>query len=274
MAQTMPRSGPQPLRPRKRELPFPLNLYQTAVGKKWVMALTGIALLGYVLVHMLGNLHVYEGPVKMHQYAEALRDLGGDVLPRTWVLWGLRIGLIAAFVLHIHSAFTLTRMNRAANVSYADGGQGAVQDPVSRFASRTMRWTGVIVLLFIFYHLADLTWGWWPWVDFVHGDPYHNIVSSLEHIPVALLYIAANIALALHIYHGAWSIFQSLGINNPRFNRARKRFAQGFAAIILIGNLSFPIMVQIGVVDEENRQSPIGFGHDDDEATATTEVQR
>lgn len=271
MAQTMPRSGPQPLRPPRRALPFPLNLYQTAVGKKWVMALTGIALLGFVLAHMIGNLHAYEGPVKMHEYAEALREIGMDIIPRTWFLWAMRIGLILAFALHIHAAFSLTRMSQRSDAGYQGPSRGQAGDVGTRFASRTMRWTGPIVLLYLFYHLADLTWGWWPWVDFVRGDPYHNLVSSLENWPVALLYIAANIALAVHIYHGAWSMFQSLGINNPRFNDARRWFAKGFAAVILIGNLSFPIMVQAGVIDEENRQTPIGFQYDDE---ATAEVQR
>lgn len=231
-------------KPRVR-LPWPLSVYQSAVGKKWVMALTGIALLGFVLVHMIGNLHLYEGPVKLGEYAEALRDLGGDIVPRTWILWGMRIGLIAAFGLHIHSAWSLTVMSRRADASYV-GGRGYA---AASYASRTMRWTGPIILLYLFYHLADLTWGWFN-PDFVRGDPYHNVVASLSNIPVAILYAVANIALAVHIYHGAWSMFQSLGVNSPKLNPLRRRFAQGFAAVILIGNLSFPIFVQAEVIDD------------------------
>ena len=85
-------------------MPFPLNIYQSAIGRKWVMALTGIGLLGFVLVHMIGNLHIYEGPAKMHEYAESLRTLGGGLVPKTFVLWLFRLGLIGMFVLHIHSA--------------------------------------------------------------------------------------------------------------------------------------------------------------------------
>jgi len=232
----------------RRELPWPLNLYQSAVGKKWVMALTGLALLGFVLVHMLGNLHLYDGPWETHEYAETLRDLGTEVIPRTWVLWGLRIGLIAAFGLHIHSAYSLTRMSRSADRRYA-GGRDYI---AANYASRTMRWTGPLVGLFVVYHLADLTWGHFN-PDYIRGDPYHNVVASLSNLPVAIWYIVANVALAVHIYHGAWSMFQSLGINSPRWNPLRRRLAQAFAAVILVGNLSFPILVQAGVIDDGGR---------------------
>jgi succinate dehydrogenase / fumarate reductase cytochrome b subunit len=270
--QTRPRPGRvTPIRKQpKHRLPFPLSLYQSAVGKKWVMALTGIALLGYVLVHMIGNLHIYEGPEQINSYGEALRDLGGDLLPRTLALWLLRVGLITAFVLHIHSAYGLTRMNLAANDRYA-----SKRDYVAaNFASRTMRWTGVIILLFLFFHLADLTWGWWLGNDYVRGDVYHNVTESLSSIPVAIIYIVANIALAVHIYHGAWSIFQSLGINNPFINKARRPFAAGFATIILIGNLSFPIAAVTGFVNEDNRTTPPPAEVHTTEGAATTEVPR
>ena len=118
MSQTMTRSQPggaTPIRKTPRRLPFPLSIYQSAVGKKWVMALTGIAIIGFVVVHMIGNLHLYEGPLQVNEYGEALRDLGGHLLPRTLLLWIMRIGLLTAFVFHIHSAYGLTRMNMAAN---------------------------------------------------------------------------------------------------------------------------------------------------------------
>ena len=100
-----------PVRPRGRQWPFPLNLYQSAVGRKWVMAVTGIGLIGFVLVHMIGNLHVYEGPAQMHEYAESLRTLGGGLVPTGTILWIMRAGLLAMFVLHLHSAITLSRMS-------------------------------------------------------------------------------------------------------------------------------------------------------------------
>jgi succinate dehydrogenase / fumarate reductase cytochrome b subunit len=247
-------AGPVNKGPRIR-LPWPLSFYQTAVGKKWVMALTGIGLLGFILVHMIGNLHLYEGAFETYEYGEALRDLGGHFVPRTWLLWGMRIGLIAMFGLHIHSAATLTRMNQRANPKTVPGGgkqyEGGRDYIAADYASRSMRWTGIIIGLFLVYHLADLTWGHFN-PDFVRGDPYHNVTESLGNIGVAIIYIVANIALALHIYHGAWSMFQTLGINSPKYNNARRRFAQGFALVILVGNLSFPIMVQADVIDEDN----------------------
>jgi succinate dehydrogenase / fumarate reductase cytochrome b subunit len=113
-----------------------------------------------------------------------------------------------------------------------------------------MRWTGIIVGLFIIFHLADLTWGTLNG-DFVRGDPYNNLVYSMQRLPIAILYVVANVALAIHIFHGAWSLFQSLGLNNPRFNQWRRRFAQGFAAVILVGNVSFPVLVTAGVIDPD-----------------------
>ena len=110
-----------------------------------------------------------------------------------------------------------------------------------------MRWTGIIVILFIVFHLADLTWGSAN-PHFVRGEVYDNMVHSFERVPVAIAYIVANLALAVHIFHGAWSLFASLGVSNPRLIRFRRSFAIGFAAIILIGNISFPVMVQAGVI--------------------------
>ncbi len=233
-----------PIRRRPPQLPWPLNIYQTAVGKKYVMALTGIGLLGFVVVHMIGNLHLYEGPAQVHFYAEALRDIGGHLVPRTFVLWVMRIGLIGMFAAHIHSAYTLSRMSQKADSSYV----GKRDYIAANFASRTMRWTGPIILLYVVYHLADLTWGWFS-DDWVRGDVYNNVYQSMSALPVAILYIVANIALAIHIFHGAWSMFQTLGINNPAYNRLRRGFATGLAGLILLGNLSFPIAVQAGLID-------------------------
>jgi succinate dehydrogenase / fumarate reductase cytochrome b subunit len=110
-----------------------------------------------------------------------------------------------------------------------------------------MRWTGIIILLFLIFHLMDLTWGNAN-PDFLRGDPYNNLVYSMQRVPVAIVYILANIALGVHLYHGGWSLFQSLGINNPKYNRLRRQFAIGFAALITVGNLTFPIAVQLDLV--------------------------
>src|SRR5262249_7811276 len=179
---------------------------------------------------------------------ERERGVGGEVVVPmargTLVLWVLRIGLIVALLLHLHSAYSLTVMNhRARPVKY----QSHRDYVAANFASRTMRWTGIIVLLFLAFHLADLTWGFAN-PDFVRGEPYQNLVESLTRLPVAILYIVANIALGIHLFHGAWSLFQSIGSNNPRFNEWRRWFAATFAAIIVVGNVSIPVAIMAGVV--------------------------
>lgn len=251
MAQAIQSRGPvtgTAVKAKKRR-PFLLDLYGTAVGKKYVMAITGIMLLGFVLTHMIGNLKMYLGAEDYNHYAEFLRELLVPILPRTVLLWLLRFGLIGAVLLHIHAAYSLTVMNRKArSVKY----QSPRDYQIANFASRTMRWTGIIVALFVLWHLADLTWGTVNAIGgdgmFVRGDAYGNVVRSLERVPVAVLYIVANIALGTHLFHGVWSLFQSMGWNNPRFNKWRRGIATAFATIIVVGNVSFPIAVLAGIV--------------------------
>jgi succinate dehydrogenase / fumarate reductase cytochrome b subunit len=238
---------------RAKRKPFLLDVYSTAVGKKYVMAITGIIGIGFVVFHMIGNLKVYLGAIDENGqqvydidiYGEFLRELLVPILPRTYALWGLRLVLIAAVILHIHASYTLTVMNRKARpVKY----QSARDYQIANFASRSMRWTGIIVALFIIWHLADLTWGWAN-PDFSRGDVYRNLDASLSRIPVAILYIVANIALGIHLFHGTWSLFQSMGWNNPKFNQWRKGAAAGVATLVVVGNVSFPIMTLAGVIE-------------------------
>jgi succinate dehydrogenase / fumarate reductase cytochrome b subunit len=236
-----------------RRLPWPAEFYRTSVGKKWTMAVTGIVLLGFVLAHMIGNLKIYigfltvENAYEIDLYGEALRSLFFPILPGYVALWLLRLGLLAALILHLHAAYALTIQNRhARQIEY----QGPREYLAADYASRTMRWTGVIVLLYIGWHLADFTIGI-PGIapaGWEEGAVYSNFVLSLERVPVSILYIVANLALGIHIYHGAWSMFQSLGVNNPKFNVWRRYFAIAFAAVIVIANVSFPIAVLTGLV--------------------------
>lgn len=229
-----------------RKLPWPLEFFRSYVGRKWVMAVTGIVWLLYLLAHMLGNLKVYFGPEEINHYGEALRDLGGALAPRTHVLWALRIGLIVTLAVHLWAAYSLTLVKWQARGSRYDR-----RDYLAAgFASRTMAWTGTIVLLFVLFHLADLTWGVEPAAsgEFARGEIYGNLVASFERLPVALLYIVANLALGLHIFHGTWSLFQSLGWSHPRFNAWRRYGAWALTAVIVAGNLSVPIAVQTGIV--------------------------
>ncbi len=266
--------NPQPIRDRKKPLPFPMNIWQSAVGRKWIMAITGAGLISFVIAHMVGNFHVFESPSETHEYAETLRELGGGIIPRTWLLWVLRFGLIAMFGLHIAAAYTTKEISRRASdgANFIDGQKsypGGRDYIAADYASRTMRWTGPIILLYLIFHLADLTWGWLPHTDYVRGDPYHNLATSLSNVPVAILYIVANTALAIHVFHGAWSLFQSLGLNNPKYNSARRGLAMGLAGVILIGNLTFPILTQAGVIDDAN--NPCGEITDVEDNTACHE---
>ncbi len=234
---------------RRGPSPWPLQLYSSAVGKKWVMAITGIVLLGYILAHMVGNLKVYVGPEEIDGYGEALRDLGGNLVPRTSLLWLMRIGLTAAFVLHVHAAYSLALLNkRQRPVGYASPREYVV----ASYASRTMVWTGTIVLLFLIFHLADLTWGTEPaaTADFARGAVYTNMVATFSRWPVSVFYVVANLALGVHVFHGTWSLFQSLGINNPRFNPWRRHLALGFTVVVTGGNLTFPLAVLSGIVGD------------------------
>jgi len=232
----------------KKRKPFLLDLYSTALGKKYVMAITGIIGIGFVIVHMVGNLKMYlgrvDGEYDIDVYGEFLRDLLVPLLPRTYALWALRLVLIGALALHLHAAWSLTVLNRRARpVKYKSKRDYVAAD----FAARTMRWTGIIVLLFLFFHLADLTWGWFN-PDFVRGEVYRNVDASMSRLPVAIIYIVANIALGIHLFHGTWSLFQSLGWNSPRFNKWRRGLATAIATIIVVGNVSMPIAVQAGIV--------------------------
>ena len=257
MAQAIQTRGPvsgTAVTPKKRPKLFVLDLYRTAVGKKYVMAVTGLMLVGFVFVHMIGNLKMYLGQEDFDHYAEFLRELLVPILPRTVVLWLLRLGLLGAVVLHIHAAASLTALNRKArSVKY----QGPRDYQIANFASRTMRWTGIIVFLFVLWHLADLTWGFannWGAAaadgEFVRGQAYANVVRSFNRVPVSVLYIVANIALGTHLFHGIWSLFQSMGWNNPKFKQWRRHIAVGIATLIVVANVSFPIAVLAGIVGE------------------------
>ena len=251
MAQVLNRRGPVTgtATKAKKRRPFLIDLYSTAVGKKYVMAITGIGMMGFVLFHMIGNLKMYLGAEDLNHYAEFLKRLLYPLAPEETVLWILRGGLITMLLLHVHAALTLTRLNRQARaVKY----QSARDYQVANFASRSMRLSGVVVLSFIVWHLLDLTFGTVNTVgangDFVKAEVYDNVVRSFDRPVVAIFYILANVLLGIHLFHGAWSIFQSLGWNNPRFNKWRRGFAAGFATVVVVGNISFPIAVMAGIV--------------------------
>lgn len=233
----------------RKKRPFLVDLYSTALGKKYAMAISGIALMGFVFFHMIGNLKMYLGAAELDHYAKFLKELLYPLAPKGAVLWILRGGLLAMLALHLHAAWSLTVMNKNARpVKY----QSARDYEVANFASRTMRYTGLIVFSFLVWHLLDLTFGVVNTVGtdgtFVREEVYANVVRSLDRWPVSLFYILANLLLGIHLRHGAWSIFQSLGWNNPRFNAWRWTFATAFALAVVVGNVSFPVAVLLDIV--------------------------
>lgn len=219
------------------------DFYRSTVAQKAVMAVTGLALFGFVLAHMVGNLKIYGGADKLNDYAEGLRSMGAPFFGPSELLWIARAGLLVAVALHIWSAWALTRVSHKARPK----GYARMHYQGATYASRTMRWGGVILLLFIVYHLLHLTTGDMH-ADFQAGDVYRNVVVGFSNPLVSGFYIVAQIFLGLHLYHGLWSLFQSLGLSGPRFDRVRKSFAMVFSLVVSLANISFPVAVLTGFV--------------------------
>jgi succinate dehydrogenase / fumarate reductase cytochrome b subunit len=218
-----------------------LTLQQSTIGKKAVMAVTGIVLFGYVAVHMLANLKIFIGPSSIDSYAEWLREVGSPALGREYVLWAARAALLAAVALHIWAAVSLRLANRAARpVGYRKN-----QPVESTYASRTMFWGGALIAAFVVYHILHLTVGS-VHPAFHEGRVYDNVVLGFQVWPVAVFYMLAIIALGFHLYHGVWSFFQTLGWNHPRFNEYRRGFATIFAIGVSAGFIAVPVAVLAG----------------------------
>ncbi len=248
--QTMERQSVAPVHPKsRRPAPWPVEFYRSAVGKKWVMALTGIMLMGFVFVHMFGNLKLYLGAEDINHYGEWLRDLLVPFFPRTVTLWLLRIGLIGRLrVPHPR------RLRPDPHEPRGTGERGLRLQ--ARLPGRQRRQP--LDALHGRGHpaLPDLP----PRrPDLGHGQPRLRAGRrvpqpgrQLRAPAVSAIYIVANLALGLHLFHGGWSMFQSLGLNNPRCNSWRRGFAVGFAAVVTVGNLSFPIAALTGIISADD----------------------
>lgn len=208
------------------------------------MAITGLVLFFFVTAHMLGNLKVFQGPEKFDAYAEFLREFGEPLLGHSQFLWIFRVGLLLAIALHIVAAVQLTRMSQQARpVRY----QHRLIPSASTYASRTMRWGGVIIATFVVYHLLHLTVGA-AHPDFVAGSVYHNVVVGFRNWIVTLAYVVAMGVLSLHLYHGVWSTFQTLGAGRAERSPVRRSLAAGVALVIFLGFITVPVSVVTGVV--------------------------
>ena len=207
-----------------------------SIALKAVMALTGLVLYGFVFVHMVGNLQLYQGPEKINAYAAFLKSVPA-------VLWGFRAVLLGAVTLHAVAAFVLWRRNRAARPIGYDS-----QDfQAATVTSRTMFWTGPMIGLFVVYHLLHLTVGS-VHPSFSHTDVYTNVVTAFASPAVSIFYILAMVALGFHLFHGAVSLVQTLGLKTPKYEKLIESVVVAVAAVIVTVNISFPIAVLAGLV--------------------------
>jgi len=214
-----------------------IRFYQASIGKKAVMAVTGVVLFGYVIGHLLGNLQVYLGQERMDGYAVFLHSMPG-------LLWAVRALLVACVVAHIVASLQLTRLKQEARPTRYVKKEAIA----SSYASRTMMWSGPIIAAFVIFHILDLTTGTANTQQFRELHAYENLVYSFRRIPVAMAYIFCMTLLSMHLHHGLWSMFQSLGFNHPRYTPLLKRAAAWVSILLAAGFISIPIAVLTGIV--------------------------
>ena len=211
--------------------------WQSSVGKKAVMAVTGLILVAYLITHVLANLLVFSGPERINRYAQLLHSNGA-------ALWGARLILLAALILHIIAATQLAIRSRAARPEPYAGGR----DPqVSTFAARTIRWGGALILLFLIYHILHFTTGT-AHADFVELNPHHNVSTGFRNPLVAAVYLLAMLAVGLHLYHGVWSSGRSLGLSQPSPRPLHRRVALVLAVFVWLGFTAIVIAGFLGLI--------------------------
>lgn len=212
------------------------RFWGSTMGKKAVMAVTGAIGLGYLIAHVMGNLLVFSGAAKIDAYGRLLKSNPG-------LLWAARATLLVAVIAHIVAAYQLARISQKSRPIAYKRWRGVGSD----FASRTMRWTGLIVGIFIVYHLLHFTLGI-VHPDFREGQVYHNITSGFRVWYVAAFYIVAMLALFGHLYHGAWSMFQSVGLNHLKYNRLVRILAAIITTVVVVGFIAIPVAVLLGLI--------------------------
>jgi succinate dehydrogenase / fumarate reductase cytochrome b subunit len=212
-------------------------LWDSSVGKKLIMAVTGLIWVAYLITHMLANLLIFQGPAKINAYSAFLHGTGG-------ALWAARLVLITALVLHVIAAVQLAGRSKEARPTEYIAGR---EPQVSTIASRTIRWGGALILLFLVYHILHFTVGT-AHPSFVEGNPYRNVATGFRSLVVVLLYLIAMAAVGLHLYHGLWSSGRSLGMSPPSQYPLRRTIALALALLVWLGFSAIPIAVYAGVV--------------------------
>lgn len=225
-----------------------LKIYQSALGKKIVVALTGLFLIGFVVGHMAGNLKFFGSPDvatgqhPLDHYAHLLRTIGADFIGNYTFIWIFRILLLVALFAHVITVILLSKQNRMARgPAYSDPKYSS-----STLASRYMFFGGLVILAFVIYHILHFTTGTLHFQGFVEGHVFNNVVSGFSLWYVTAFYVVAMICLGFHLYHGAWSMFQTLGVDNPHWNAKLRLLARLLAVIVFIGFVSVPLFAFFG----------------------------
>jgi succinate dehydrogenase / fumarate reductase cytochrome b subunit len=217
------------------------NVVRSTVLRKQIMAGTGLLLFGFVFLHMVGMLKFFFGPDDFDHYSHWLRTILSPLMPREGFLWLQRSVLSLAVIAHMWAAVSLALQSRRARpIRYAK-----TSNVQATYASRTMRWGGVIIVLFVIYHLLDLSIGTAN-PGYVKGEVFRNTVASLHQWPVAIAYILAVGSVCMHIYHGAWSMLQTLGVNRPKYDSALRFLSKAVAVLIFVGFVSVPVAILAG----------------------------
>lgn len=220
---------------------------RTTVALKLLMAVSGLLFIGFVLGHMYGNLKMFAGHDAFNDYAHHLRVLGEPMLPYSGFLWIMRVGLIVALLAHVGSALALWhRAGKARSVSYA-----VKRNRSSSLSSRTMRWGGLAILLFLIWHLINFTIGKVNPSGGATNDPYNLVYDTFDQWWMTLIYLLAMLALGLHLHHGTWSALQTLGWTGTAAARARAKIAGWVIAIVVAGGFSLvPLAVVLGIIEK------------------------
>ncbi len=219
-----------------------MTLTRSSIGKKVIMAVTGVIWVGFLFFHMYGNLKVFQGAEYFNHYAESLRSLGAPVFSHLHLLTLLRIVVTGAVGLHVWAALSLYNAARTARPQSYE----MKKIVAANYASITMRYGGVVIFLFILYHLAQFTWGWLG--HFTRGLAYENLVTGFQNPLNVIFYLLALTALGFHFFHGTWSMFQTLGFNNKKYDRSLRGLALGLALIIPGGFAVVPLSVMFGLI--------------------------
>ena len=206
-----------------------VNFYKSTIGMKVAMAITGIILVGFVIVHMLGNLQIFLGEEAFNAYAAALHS-------KPALIWAVRLTLLGSIGLHMYSAVILTLRSRAARPTrYVK-----VDPQAATYASRTIVFGGLIIVLYLVYHLMHLTVGN-AHPNFIEGNAYQNVLIGFSRLPAVVVYVLANLVLGLHLYHGTFALTRTLGVSGPKYSALARAIATGIAVVVASVNVILPL---------------------------------